>query len=251
VNYLADSLPNATFCSPVSGPLCNLRSAWAACASVFSCTIYLPAYETVSLSSNVSFGGELKLTDKHNVTVVGQGATVICDEGNAKGCTTRLFFYEAASSFFDFFDDDAVNVDNDVTAPTLRVFDLTIKDFGSSSLDGGAVYAVGSSILSFTNVTFQSTTGSDGGSIYISDNLLHDVTVDRCVFVRCSAKSNGGAIYLYENIKYLTVKASKFTHCTAENNGGAVTVSDLSQGVSFEASTFSFCSAGSGGAGEW
>ena len=162
-----------------ASPLCNFRSAWAACqqlaasGSATTCTIELP--RNGSISMNTESYGSLVLSSNTNITVEGNNATVASSVGNS-ACLFNIFGDTSSTSV--------------TTLSVLSLYGMTLRGFGDPSKVGGAVYIHGDCFVSLANVTIANSAGSNGGAIYMTNNSL-GLAIDGCSFEHCSA-TNGG-----------------------------------------------------------
>lgn len=86
--------------------------------------------------------------------------------------------------------------------------------------EGGAVYAVGGSSISFDNCSF---TKNLGGAVYIGPGC--NTTIESCTFTENTDTDNGGAIFVDEGLG-IEIHDSTFNGNSAYDDGGALDLKD-------------------------
>jgi predicted outer membrane repeat protein len=122
-------------------------------------------------------------TDAFDVVIYGQGSTLTTDTGS------RFMRLHSVSRF--------------------EVWNVTLAGFGSSDVDGGAVYLDDSSGVVFSSVVFWRNTGSFGGVIYASS--VDDMVIEYCQLTENTASNNGGVVYADTYNDGWSISTSTFT----------------------------------------
>ena len=108
---------------------------------------------------------------------------------------------------------------------------LNLHSFSS----GGAISAVGSSLLIVDSQFSNCSSELGGGSVWISayqcygKRAMSRTTIDSSNFDHSSSKGPGGAIYVTGQLVAVTVMRSTFNSCLSESSGGAISISDLAE----------------------
>jgi hypothetical protein len=168
--------------------ICNLRSAWEACISMggAACLIVLP--EEAVIVMDAGGYGSLALRQGMNVTIQGRGSSII---SSSVGSSDPLIYYQE---------------DNITTYhPTMNLYDVTIRGFGSPSTHGGAIYLSGACSVLLDSVSFVENIGAMGGAVYAANNSL-GLTVHGCSFLSCSGSEGGGCYAERLSIVPLTLR---------------------------------------------
>ena len=149
----------------------------------------------------------------------------------------------------------------------IHLSNMTLKNFGSPSMSGGALMLSGADGVYLHNIRFVNNTGSYGGAVYISSNYSNPyseavLNIDNCTFGGNRA-AYGGAIYAvhgtittdgypHENSNYSapllgSITSSKFGGNVASSHGGAVVFEGLAPGSSLLKNIFVSNAAGISG----
>ena len=101
----------------------------------------------------------------------------------------------------------------------LKLQNITLSGFGSTTSDGGALYINGFSSIEMSYVSFLGNKGLTGGAIYIINATY--VTITGCTFKNNIAINGGGAVFL-KNVKEVIVEDSTFESNIVSTVGGAI-----------------------------
>ena len=118
---------------------------------------------------------------------------------------------------------------------------LNLHSFSS----GGAISAVGSSLLIVDSQFSNCSSELGGGSVWISayqcygNRAMSSTYIDSSDFDHSSSKGPGGAIYVTGQLVAVTVMRSTFNSCLSESAGGAISISDLAE-LEISASRFEY-----------
>eukprot|EP01041_Mallomonas_annulata_P011727 gene11727-24595_t len=220
VNYLQDGLGSCSF----QAVTCNLRSALAACIVNPSgyCAIYLPSSSTISLDSSTYSPLAISMSSIvsfYRLTIFGQGSIIKClPEGN--NCKSRFL---------------SVTNSNKISGSlSLYLFNFIVKGFGSSNIDGGALYLKGLNDFVINTVTFQ----SNGGGLRL-DQYNYDITISNNIISFNIASGNfGGGIYILSSNKDFSFENNTFSSNTAKLSGGAVYIDNGNANIRFQGGSF-------------
>ena len=108
---------------------------------------------------------------------------------------------------------------------------LNLHSFSS----GGAISAVGSSLLIVDSQFSNCSSELGGGSVWISayqcygNRAMSSTYIDSSDFDHSSSKGPGGAIYVTGQLVAVTVMHSTFNSCLSESAGGAISISDMAE----------------------
>ena len=201
VNDSNDSVdPDAEYClSPNSTFNCNIRSAWLACLTmptVSHCIIALPFQSTIYINTTK---GYLTLLEGFNIVLSGTDSSV-----NALS--------PAHSSFILFY---STNLSEH---SSLKILNVEINGFGTSTFDGGVMKISGHCALEMLNVKIYNSTGRFGGAIYISSTFENLINITNCILTHSYA-SKGGSLYLDTNVSNFIISRSEISHGIATSNG--------------------------------
>ena len=109
----------------------------------------------------------------------------------------------------------------------VAVLDSTFSH-STSSVSGGAISAVGSSLVvsnsRFVNCTALSAGGAISGvqlEAYLKERTITEIDIQACVFVGCSSSGMGGAVSAQRG-SLVSILSSDFRNCKAGTVGGAI-----------------------------
>ena len=146
------------------------------------------------------------ITVDKSLTFIGQGQNTTIVQGHAMqgSATDRVF-----------------NVNNGIT---VTFEDFTIRHGNHSSQGGGGIFLTcnGSSIITFTRMTFSNNNALDGGGMILSGNA-GTVSLTECIFSDNSSTGDGGALR-NTGADNFTLTRCSFTGNTATDNGGAIQI---------------------------
>lgn len=202
-----DSTPNVNNCIPYSNGNCNLRSAWAYCSTLSSdCEIMLPASAVYIDLTNV---GSLVMNGSSHIFLYGKFSSIystfVGDVDTA-----------SAASFINYLGDPTF-------LPSLTLRNLTIRDF-SSQYAGAVINSFGNIDLSIIDVQFANISGPNGGSIFISNNQLGSLLIDRCFFLDNMAwNTTGGSIHLVHS-NNVTIIDTNFSRSQSVTEGASISI---------------------------
>jgi hypothetical protein len=256
-----------------NGGQCNLRSALAACVDLtdtwrqgfmangssatmegsetVACSIILAANTISFLGSELTMNASIfsSLSSSASSTArAGTASIEIRGIGSAEGnCSATVSGDSAANRFL-----SVTLGDMSVLPVQIRLTCLVITNFGSDSLDGGAVYLDGvTSGFIAEEVTFgPNNTASSGGALYVTSSS--NVVLSSSSFYGNSASSlsggGGGAIYidLSTNIR---IQGCDICLNEAAGFGGGINIYSNSRNCSISDSTVSYNDAGVSGGG--
>jgi hypothetical protein len=223
VTSLVDSAPDVSLCnltSPdqqlfsslsVTSGECNFRSAVETCSlflstescedtSATACVVLLPPMETIIMDPVL---GEVNITDGSLcglLSVEGSGCVIL--PSSSTSLSMRL-----------------LNVDLPVPSDvlfSLNINNVTIMNFGDSTVEGGAVRLNNfkSSITSsITNVIFRNNSGSDGGALAISNS--ETVVLGGNVFDGNTARGDAGGLLINSDCENINIIDCSFNYNTA------------------------------------
>ena len=224
----------STFQRPGS---CSVRAAVSYCfaglPSDTACSIDMDHRTNVTLTAGafVFNPAPASLTNVVKVLVNGNGATFSAAPGH-QGSSFFVTNNTAMQQYSSFLGHRRLF---SASSSVLILQNVTLKGFGSSGVNGGALNLFGLTLLSLTDVTFVDNEGANGGAIYVCNTT--EVVLKNVVFRNNRASSNGGAIFL-SNVDIVTINGAKFYLNTASNIGGAAVI-DSSMQLVLKGSTFS------------
>eukprot|EP01041_Mallomonas_annulata_P017633 gene17633-36186_t len=183
------------------------------------------------------------------LTIFGQGSTIKNLSGENNNCQSRFLSIS--------------NLNRPTGYLSFHFHNVSIHGFGSSTIDGGALYLQGLNDVIINAVTFIHNIGSCGGALYMSNCSL--IIIDNFIFIDNYSTDYGGGFYLnHRNIAqiddggfYLSESNSdlSFTNCIVSHNsagstGGGVHVNIHNQDLKINAILFTSNAAygGNGGA---
>ena len=176
----ADDIADPAACSDIADGGCNLRSAVARCTQLLTntsqaCIVSMPAAELVKLDPRL---GELSIVGANGLLRLDGNGCVISPLGESGTLNnTRLLRVRDVG-----FGDEL----------TFIISNVTIRGFGNSELNGGALSLERTSVV-FNDVLFSNNTGIYGGAVDIRTSSF--VRITSVLFERNIAGIRGGGIY--------------------------------------------------------
>eukprot|EP01041_Mallomonas_annulata_P001553 gene1553-3000_t len=237
VNHLQDNQLGSCYNHSIT---CNLRSAIATCIDLFTisdhCDIYLPSNSAIFLNSSsyppLEISLNLLLSSSFRLSIFGQGSSIKCiPEGNDNNnnCQHRFLSVSNLNEESEFF--------------SFHLYNLTINGFGSTSIDGGALFLQGLNNTVINKVTFENNIGSNGGALYMTDSSHSHI--DNCVFV--SNYGSYGGVFISTHNYNIRFRNDIFLYNEA-SFGGGLSIGSFNMDIRLERIIFYMNKANTGGA---
>ena len=220
VNNLVDAAANASLCDSSLDPAsateegqCSLRSAVATCEALLQtsstalCSVHLPALASCRITMQPELG-----------EIYVQGNAPMNGTLSILGNDCLLTPNASAASSVRF-----LNINgSESTSFSFHVSNMTLSHFGSTLLDGGAIYVqdmFSDTSLSFENVDFVANIGRHGGAVHLHQSM--HVTLSSCFFHLNQALNGGGLFLNRANVNMtLTACVFKMNNVSGSTGGG-------------------------------